>query len=158
MDFNKELNDQIWEEFSAPSTTDTYFIGKQMDIAAQIDTCLKEKGWTQKHLAELAGLKPSQLSKILSGNANPTLRTITNIEEALECDVIVCPEFYEESLVDNGWFRPGQRISLAANNYRKYTITDEEQIHVGNTWGTPMSINSQQYEKASSASHYKLTV
>jgi transcriptional regulator with XRE-family HTH domain len=64
---------------------------KQMDIAAQIDTYLKEKGWTQRQLAEKSGLRPSQLSKILSGNANPTLRTITNIEEALSCDDYCVP-------------------------------------------------------------------
>jgi DNA-binding Xre family transcriptional regulator len=98
MNYNKELNEKIWESFSKSSAVDKRFIGKQMDIAAQIDTYLVEKGWTQRQLAERAGIRPSHLSKIMSGNANPTLQTLINIEEALEQDVIVCPEFVYRSI------------------------------------------------------------
>jgi transcriptional regulator with XRE-family HTH domain len=157
MDYNKERNDKIWEEFSAGSGTDANFIQKQMDIAAQIDTYLKEKGWTQRQLAEKSGLRPSQLSTILSGNANPTLRTISNIEEALGCDVIVCPEFYEESLVSNGWSRPNDMISLHVRSYTRYTKQDEAEIRITDTWESQFDIGSQHYETASGASHHRPT-
>jgi len=157
MEYNNERNDQIWEAFSAGPGVDSTFIRKQMDIAAQIDTYLKDKGWSQKQLAERSGLLPSQLSAIMSGSANPTLRTISKIEEALHCDVIVCPEFYEESLVDSGWYRPNQVISLPVDSYTKYPKREEVEIHIQDNWGSVYNLGGQNYEAAEDASHHRPT-
>lgn len=107
MDYNKRVNDRIVDDFFALESEDSKFISKQMEIAAQIDNYLKETGWSQRELAERAGLRPSQISQILNGSSNPGLRTITRIEEALERDIVVCPDFHEEALEDIGWLRPG---------------------------------------------------
>lgn len=80
------------------------FIRKQMDIAAQIDTFLRQTNWTQKNLAAESGLRPSQISQLLSGDANPTIKTIVAIEEALGKDVIVCPEFLKKTCSTKGGF------------------------------------------------------
>lgn len=106
MDYNKRVNDRIADDFFALESEDSKFISKQMEIAAQIDNYLKETGWSQRELAERAGLRPSQISQILNGSSNPGLRTITRIEEALGRDVVVCPDFHEEALEDIGWLRP----------------------------------------------------
>lgn len=123
MAYNKEKNELIWNNFLNQPPVDERFISKQMDIAAQIDTCLKQNGWTQKKLAEKAGIRPGQLSRIMAGDGNPTLRTITNIEEALGMEIIVCPEFYEEELKDKGWSHPGSFIGLSTGSYRSTTIS-----------------------------------
>lgn len=125
MAYHKKKNDQIWDNYINREPVDEKIIGKQMDIAAQIDKYLKEIGWTQKQLAEKAGLRPSQLSKILAGDANPTLRTITNIEEALGKDILVCPEFYEKDLVEKGWIHPGQATVLSANTFQREVFSVE---------------------------------
>lgn len=60
-----------------------------MHIAAAIDDILKSKKLTQKWLAEKLGRKESQVSKWLSGGHNFTIKTITEIEEAIEVKIII---------------------------------------------------------------------
>lgn len=90
---DKTLFDQLLSR--VPSDI-TKFVQKQGEIAVQIGTILKKKGMTQKEFAKLLDMKESQLSKILSGNANCTLKTITKIENALREDIIIIPLFREE--------------------------------------------------------------
>jgi transcriptional regulator with XRE-family HTH domain len=51
-----------------------------LDFAILVRDWLEIKGWTQKELAQKLGMKPSQLSLILSGNTNLTLKTIRRFE------------------------------------------------------------------------------
>lgn len=132
MDYNKEKNDRILEEFLSLKSEDEKFIQKQMDIAAQIDDYLKEKGWTQQELADRAKLRPSQISQLLAGEANPTLRTITKIEEALGKDVIVSPDFYEEDMEAKGWGRPNSaKFVIKQNVFREFLLDPSE---IGQLW------------------------
>ena len=78
------------------------FIKKQMDIAAQIYELMQQKGWTQRELAEKTGIYEQTLSNIMSGHANPTLKTLVMLEEALEADVIVAPKFFKKALKNEG--------------------------------------------------------
>ena len=68
----------------------------QNEIALQISTALKNKGIRQKEFAKNIGMKESQLSKILSGNANLTIKTIAKIEVALGEDIIRIPLFIKQ--------------------------------------------------------------
>lgn len=63
-------------------------VQKQDEIAVQLSSLLKQKGLTQKEFAKKTGMKQSQLSKILAGNANLTLKTISKIETALNENII----------------------------------------------------------------------
>lgn len=153
MAYDKNQNDQIWNEFISGKGEDEKFIQKQMDIAAQIDNYLKEKNWTQKKLADEAGLRPSQLSKIMAGEANPTLRTITNIEEALGKDIIVSPDFYEEDLKEKGWLHPGKVTFVSSGSYQTEVFECHELVTLASDWQQPIRVNRKQY---SSASEYHL--
>jgi len=120
------------------------FVRKQGEIAVQIGTILKAKGITQKQLAKKIGMKESQLSKILAGNANCTLTTITKIENALNEDIITIPIFREEfvpevtvdaaekSLLDKKYLQKEDRplgILKAKASFKMkddFKITDEE--------------------------------
>lgn len=127
MAYSKEKNDKIYQDFMTIEPTEEKYIQKQMDIAAQIDNYLKENGWTQKELAEKAGFKSqSQLTEIMSGHGNPTLKTITKIEEALGKDVIVSPDFYEEELEERGWVHPEKTVHITAGAFRSefYEMND----------------------------------
>jgi transcriptional regulator with XRE-family HTH domain len=157
MKYDEKLNTQIWDSFISADGVDKRYIGKQMDIAAQIDTYLKEKGWTQKQLAEKSGLRPSQLSQILSGNANPTLRTLTNLEEAIGADIIVFPEFYLESLENDGWSRPEKTLTISVNSFRNYVNVNEPSVTFDKNWGKPINVKSRQFESAKNASHHRPT-
>lgn len=63
-------------------------VQKQTEIAVKISEILAFNKMKHKDFASQIGMKESQLSKILAGNANLTLKTITKIEAALETDII----------------------------------------------------------------------
>ena len=52
-------------------------------VHAMIDA-RKNTGLTQKQLAELTGIAQGDISKIENGNANPSIRTLKRIAEAMD--------------------------------------------------------------------------
>ena len=60
-------------------------------ISDKIDQTLKERGLTQRDLAEITGKRPSQVTCWLSGSHNFTLSTIAIISNALGIDLISIP-------------------------------------------------------------------
>jgi len=89
-DFFDETETKIPEDVSQ-------LVEKQMDIAEAIaDAIDKSEFKTRKDFAEAISMKPSMLSRILAGNVNLTLKTITKIEAALETDIIHVEEFKHE--------------------------------------------------------------
>lgn len=77
------------------------FSDKYEEITMRIYLLMKEKGMTQKALAEQLGKKPSEVSKWLHGGHNLTLKTIAKIEAVLKEDIINVPKrrsfVYEDS-------------------------------------------------------------
>jgi transcriptional regulator with XRE-family HTH domain len=59
-----------------------------MDIASRIEILLKDKNLNQKKLADLLGKKESEISKLLSGSHNFTIKTIAKLEEALNTQLL----------------------------------------------------------------------
>lgn len=68
------------------------FVDKNLDISQQVYALLKEKGWTQKDLAEALEKTDAEISKWLSGSHNLTLRSIAKMEAALDADIILTPQ------------------------------------------------------------------
>ena len=60
-------------------------------ISDKIAKTLKERGLTQRDLAEITGKRPSQVTCWLSGSHNFTLATIALISKALDIDLISIP-------------------------------------------------------------------
>ena len=67
------------------------FVDKYADIVVRINQLLKEKGFTQKKLAEKMDKKPSEISKWLGGNHNFTLRSIARLEAELGENILYVP-------------------------------------------------------------------
>lgn len=61
--------------------------GHIMAMVLQIDMIMKEKKISRVKLAQALGKKPSEITKLLSGTHNPTIRTLFNIAYALEVPV-----------------------------------------------------------------------
>jgi len=81
-DFFDEIETEIPEEISR-------LVEKQMDIAEAIAAAIeKSKFKSQKEFAAAIGMKPSMLSRILSGNVNLTLKTIIKIESVLGTEIV----------------------------------------------------------------------
>lgn len=59
------------------------WLSRSAAIAQRITSTLLARRMMQKELAEAIGIKPQQVSKILKGNVNLTLVTISKLENAL---------------------------------------------------------------------------
>ena len=85
--------------------------GKSFKIAVRILHELRlqkeSNGMTQKKLAELMGVTPQYINKIVKGKENLTLETIAKIEKALGITLIEVPSF-EKSLA--WWLIPGGAV------------------------------------------------
>lgn len=57
-------------------------------IAARILQCLIDRNMKQKELAEMLGVTPQALSRIVKGRQNLSLQTIRKIEKVLSIDLI----------------------------------------------------------------------
>jgi transcriptional regulator with XRE-family HTH domain len=68
------------------------FVRKYGDIVVRVHQILREKGITQKMLADKMGKTPSEISKWLSGEHNFTLRSITKLETELNEELIYIPK------------------------------------------------------------------
>lgn len=58
-------------------------------IAVKVLDAIKNQGLTQKDLAERLNVSPQQISKIVRGEENLTLETITNLELALGIQILI---------------------------------------------------------------------
>ncbi len=67
------------------------FVDKYADLILRINQILKNKGFSQKELAERMDKKPSEISRWLSGNQNITLRSIARLEAELGETLIEIP-------------------------------------------------------------------
>ena len=71
--------------------TDKALEKKSKAIAKRVEHLLEEKVWTHRVLADKAGMKDSQITRVVSGTANLTLKTITQLERAFGESLISIP-------------------------------------------------------------------
>ena len=64
-------------------TSTRLFQQKHKALIKRLEEVLGKKEWTQRDLANATGLKDSAISRIMHGDANLTLKTITMLEQAL---------------------------------------------------------------------------
>lgn len=68
------------------------FVDKSLEIANHIFQVMRQKGFKQKDLAERMGKSEAEVSKLLAGMHNYTLRSIAKLEAALGSAVICTPK------------------------------------------------------------------
>ncbi len=83
------------------------FVAKYADIVVRVNELIRDKGHTQKSLAEKLGKKPSEISKWLNGEHNFTLRSLAKLEAELGEPIINVP----------------QRKKFESSNGKKLTMT-----------------------------------
>lgn len=89
-------NDGTWKVSARKAREESDWIVKSKKIAIRVLRTLKEKGLQQKELASLLKVTPQQVSKILKGNVNLTLETITKLEKALDIPLMDIPKRQKE--------------------------------------------------------------
>lgn len=60
-----------------------------LDLTEQISARMKEKGMTRAKLAEVLGVTPAAITKLLNGNPNFTLKTLLKVADALGLEFAV---------------------------------------------------------------------
>ncbi|MBU2020293.1 MAG: helix-turn-helix transcriptional regulator [Bacteroidetes bacterium] len=68
------------------------FVRWYADLTVRINRILKEKGISQKELAESLGKKPSEINKWLKGEHNFTLRSLAKLQAELGEELIHVPQ------------------------------------------------------------------
>lgn len=75
------------------------------DIGNRIRTARKRKQMSQKQLADAVGVGVTHISHIETGNTIPSLKTMIDIINALNCsaDELLCIEIEQARPLFNGW-------------------------------------------------------
>lgn len=68
------------------------FVDKYADLVVLINSVLREKGLTQKALADQLDKRPSEINKWLSGEHNFTLKSLAKLEAELGVTLIEIPK------------------------------------------------------------------
>jgi transcriptional regulator with XRE-family HTH domain len=104
------------------------------DLVVRINFLLKEKGYSQKDLAEKLDKKPSEISKWLKGDHNFTLRSLAKLEAELEAPLFYVPK--TKSFVSAG----GSKTSFTIYNNTQvkssidYSKFEEKKIKQSNNY------------------------
>lgn len=91
------------------------FVSKSLEIVEQISLLLRDKGWTQKSLANKLGKTEPEISKWLCGTHNFTVRTLTAIETVLDQEIIVTPHKVKTDL-----FKYSTSVYKASPNLKRF--------------------------------------
>ena len=103
---------------------------------------IKEKGIKQKQLAEMVGVSPQQINKIVKGNENLTLETIAKLENALNIALIftenkthIIHKEYVIKPVNSHIYNNTKIVSKQIYDYEEqkeiYNIVGEKVVHYG---------------------------
>lgn len=71
------------DALSGYESADERLVDYLMDLCELVYDRMQELGMTRKDLAERMGVNPSRITKILSGEANVTLKTVAELDAAL---------------------------------------------------------------------------
>lgn len=88
------------ESLASISEESKIFVDKSLEIADFIFWVMDSKGLKQKDLAEKMGKTEAEVSKLLAGMHNYTLRSIAKIEAALGTTIICTPRMLRVSFPD----------------------------------------------------------
>lgn len=102
MDTNNKLKsiskppEKDWRKVIADRAINKKWLQYSSEIARRISSAMDRiPGMTQKKLADKIGVKPQNISKILRGDVNLTLKTISILSTTLETELIDFP-FYSD--------------------------------------------------------------
>lgn len=68
----------------------------EVRLAVMIARLRKERGWSQRDLAKITGIKQPQIARIEKGGQMPTLETLWRLADALKAQVVIGPHQHLE--------------------------------------------------------------
>ncbi|MBW6533746.1 MAG: helix-turn-helix transcriptional regulator [Mariniphaga sp.] len=88
---NKDKNKVVERLLSKIQPENRIFVKKNLAISTQVEALRKDKGWSQKELAKQLGKTESEVSRMLSGLHNLTLKSLAKLEAVLGSEIVVTP-------------------------------------------------------------------
>lgn len=104
------------------------FVDKSLEIADYIFRVMEQKGMKQKDLAEKMGKSEAEVSKLLAGMHNYTLRSISKMEAALGCTIICTPSKTHYSWSTVQLLRSDEPIMVKRTERENYGLNYETKI------------------------------
>ncbi len=91
-----DMFESVWED------EEVIFEAKAQDVAIELASAVERAGLSRSELAKQLDWKPSRVTKVLTGNANLTLKTIFQVCQAigLEFDVVLRKAHERAEVVD----------------------------------------------------------
>ena len=91
-----DMFESVWED------EEVIFEAKAQDVAIELASAVERAGLSRSELAKQLDWKPSRVTKVLTGNANLTLKTIFQVCQAigLEFDVVLRKVHERAEVVD----------------------------------------------------------
>ncbi len=86
---------------------------EELNLGKKIQTIRTDCGLSIRKAAGLAGITPSMLSQIESGQVNPSINTLRAISQVLETPLYA---FFQEEQVDNPVVHPQDRRTIGSKN------------------------------------------
>lgn len=104
------------------------------DLVVRINSLLKEKGYSQKDLAEKLDKKPSEISKWLKGDHNFTLRSLAKLEVELGAPLFYVPK--TKSFISAGGSKTSFTVyrNVQAKSAIDYSKFEETKIKQSNNF------------------------
>ncbi|MFW5701206.1 MAG: helix-turn-helix domain-containing protein [Cyclobacteriaceae bacterium] len=104
------------------------------DLVVRINFLLKEKGYSQKDLAEKLDKKPSEISKWLKGDHNFTLRSLAKLEAELGAPLFYVPK--TKSFISDGGSKTSFTIynNIQLKSSIDYSKFEEKKIKQSNNY------------------------
>lgn len=129
------------------------FVDLSFDIVDEVDSELKKKGKTRSDLATLLNKNESEISKILSGIHNPTLKSVCKIAAALDMDILTTPlkeaEKYQSKIkeLENKIQLLNKRLNKKEKNIERLTFVNSRvsEIQYESNQFTILHSNSKEF-------------
>lgn len=96
-ELSKDSPDSSWKERKDYRKKNRAWLKKSVDIALRVLEVLEAKNMSQAELATKLAVRRQQVSKIVKGQQNLTLETISKLEEVLGVPLMIVPENEPES-------------------------------------------------------------
>lgn len=113
-----------WRENAEWRKANRKWLKKSQQIAMAVLDYMDKVEMNQKELAEAMNVTPQYISKILKGNQNLSLETISKLEEILDINILIIQNFNTIQPVApiTDWNRPEFKDLKTSQEYNKTTI------------------------------------
>lgn len=90
-DLQKFMDEVAAESAAAGESEALAAYGEHFRLARELIQMRKTQNWTQQQLAKASGVQQSEISRIESGEGNPTFRTLNALAEAADMTFKLVP-------------------------------------------------------------------